>query len=320
MEKIRIGVMGCANIAFRSVIPGIRSIPQLDLIAAASRTKEKAQHFARTFQCEAVEGYENLIRRDDIDAIYMPLPTGLHEAFIMKCLEAGKHALVEKSLAYDYSSAKRIVEKAETSNVLLMENFQFQYHRQHQFVCSLLENDEIGEIRVFRSSFGFPPLDKDNFRYDEKIGGGALLDAAAYPVKASQLFLGKTLEVRAADLYYDKDKNVNIYGSAYLSSTKNAAAEIAFGFDNYYQCNYEIWGSSGKITVERAFTPPPGFKPRILLEKQDHRQEFHVKPDNHFVNILKEFHRAITESDHQKHLEDVLNQARLLDEIRRKAL
>jgi NDP-hexose-3-ketoreductase len=126
------------------------------------------------------------------------------------------------------------------------------------------------------------------------------------------------LQVKAANLCYDKEKGVDIYGSAYLSSPSGVVSEIAFGFDNYYQCNYEFWGSKGKIIVERAFTPPPGFKPRIVLEKQDLREEFQAKPDNHFANILAEFHRAIVEKDFETHLDDVLDQARIQDEIRKK--
>lgn len=320
MEKLRIGVMGCAAVALRSIIPAILSIPGWELAATASRGREKAQRTAAVFGCEAVEGYETLLERGDIDAVYMPLPTGLHEEWIMKCLGAGKHVLAEKSLACDLASAQRMVDKAAAANLLLMEDFMFQYHSQLAFVRTLLENGEIGEIRLFRSSFGFPPLSKDNFRYDKALGGGSLLDAGGYPVKAARLFLGKNLEVKAADLFYDAERKVDIYGSAYLVAPGGTAAEIAFGFDNYYQCNYEIWGSKGRIFVERAFTAPPGFKPIIVLEKQDLRQEFQVKADNHFVNILVEFHRAITENRRQYHLEEVLDQARLLDQIRKKSM
>ncbi|MCP5046871.1 MAG: Gfo/Idh/MocA family oxidoreductase [bacterium] len=319
MEKIRIGVMGCANIAYRSVAPAIWSIPQLELVAAASRTRENAQRFANTFGCEAVVGYKNLLSRDDIDAVYMPLPTGLHHEWIPKCLESGRHVLAEKSLACDYESAKQMVEKAKETGLLLMENYMFQYHSQHQFVRNMIKSGEIGEIRGFRSSFGFPPLSPDNFRYNAGLGGGALLDAGGYPVKAAQFFLGHDLKAKGADLFCDKKRNVDIYGSAYLSAPGNLGVEISFGFDNFYQCNYEIWGSRGKLFVERAFTPPSNFKPTIITEQQDSRRQFQVKADNHFVNCLNEFYRAIEEEDFQKHLEDVLNQARLLDEIREAA-
>lgn len=312
--------MGCANIAFRSMIPAIRSIPRWELTHIASRTMEKAKKFADEFSCLPVEGYENLLSIDDLDAIYMPLPTGLHGDWIPRCLESGKHVLAEKSLASTFDLTRSLVEMAETSGLLLMENYMFQYHSQHKFVKDLVENGEIGDIRLFRSSFGFPPLPEGNFRYDKSLGGGALLDACGYTVKASQLFLGSGLEVKAANLYVDEKKGVDIFGSAYLSSPENLVAEVAFGFDNFYQCNYEIWGSKGKITAERAFTPPPTFEPGIILEKQGFHKKYPASPDNHFVNIIKEFHRAIVEKDYENHRQAVLNQARLLEAIRSKSL
>ena len=139
MSNLRIGVLGCANIARRSVIPAIKSIVEYDLIAIASRTKEKASEFATEFDCEAVEGYQKLLDRKDIDVIYMPLPTGLHEEWVMKALEAGKHILIEKSLAMDYASAKRMVDMARQKGLLIMENFMFLYHKQHQFVKDLID-------------------------------------------------------------------------------------------------------------------------------------------------------------------------------------
>jgi hypothetical protein len=85
-KRIRIGVLGCANIAKRSVIPALLEIPDFELVAVASRTISKASEFATIFGCEAIEGYDNLIDREDIDALYIPLPTGLHEEFIVKAL------------------------------------------------------------------------------------------------------------------------------------------------------------------------------------------------------------------------------------------
>lgn len=311
--------MGCASIAERSVIPAVRSLPGWELAAVASRGSEKAERFASIFGCEAVVGYDVLLERDDIHAVYMPLPTGLHDQWVIKSLEAGKHVLVEKSMACDYDGAKRMVDKAAGAKLVLMENFMFQYHSQHRFARELIDSGEIGEIRLFRSTFGFPPLAENNFRYNKDLGGGALLDAGGYPVKASQIFLGKGLKVEAANLSYDNERDVDIFGSAFLSSSSGMVSEIAFGFDNFYQCNYEFWGSKGKLIVERAFTPPPGFRPKIILETPDVRKEFLAASDNHFVNILIEFHRAIVEKDYAGHLEAVSDQARILDEIRTKA-
>lgn len=70
MDKIKIGVVGCANIAKRSMIPAIIKSQYFELVAVASRKQEKSQLFATTFNTEGIVGYEELLQREDIDAIY----------------------------------------------------------------------------------------------------------------------------------------------------------------------------------------------------------------------------------------------------------
>lgn len=308
--------MACANIAQRSVIPAILSSEHTQLVAVASRSTQKADKFAGQFGCEAITGYENLLARPDIDAIYMPLPTGLHEQWVSRSLEAGKHVLVEKSFAMDLSSAKRMINLARSSNLLVMENFMFLYHSQIDFVKNLIKAGEIGELRSFRSSFGFPPLDKGNFRYNKALGGGALLDAAAYTIRASQFFLGTDIEVKAANLVTSGDAEVDIYGGAYLATDDGLFSEVSFGFDNFYQCNYELWGSRGKLTARRAFTAGPGFKPIVSVEKQQERFDHQLEGDNHFVNLLNEFAACIQAGEYGPKYQEIENQARLLEQVR----
>jgi predicted dehydrogenase len=316
MKKLNIAVMGCAGIALRSMIPAIKATPEWNLVAVASRTKEKADQFADKFNCEAVVGYKNLLHRDDIDAIYLPLPTGLHDEWINKCLAAGKHVLAEKSIAANYHSAKTMVVAAQSKNLVLMEDFMFQYHSQQKFVFELLKNNEIGEVRVFRASFGFPPLPKNDFRYDEQVGGGALMDAAGYTVRAVHFILGDDFVVKASNLFIDPQSGTNIFGGAFLTNQKGISAQLGFGFDHFYQCNYEIWGSKGKIIADRAFTPKVDYSPLIIVEKQGERHEYQMKPDNHFIGSLREFHRAITEHDAENHYHDILLQSKTLEDIR----
>lgn len=319
MEKLSIGVLGCASIAKKAMLPAIKSLStNFHLVAIASRTYEKAANFASAFNCEPIVGYEELVERDDIDCIYIPLPTGLHFEWISKSIKAGKHVLCEKSLVVTHEEALKIVDLAIANDVLVMENFMFTFHSQHQIVKQAINDGHIGEIRCFRSSFGFPPFsDKDNIRYQQKLGGGALLDAGAYTVKATTFMLGNTFEVSGASLVYDSNSMVDIFGGAFLKNDKGIFSEIAFGFDNYYQCSYEIWGSKGKIMAERAFTAHPGMKPRIIIEKQDEKVEYLVPADNHFVNILLEFHRRITSlNDFNSFYKELLTQSLLLTQIK----
>ena len=199
-----------------------------------------------------------------------------------------------------------------------MENFMFIYHKQHQFVKDLIYKGEIGEIRCFRSSFGFPPLDGDNFRYNLALGGGSLMDAAAYTVRASQLFLGNDIWVEGATLN-NMNTEVDLFGGAYLKSKNGMFAEVAFGFDNFYQCNYEIWGSKGKIIAQRAFTPGENFTPTITVEKQGESFDHKIEAENHFVNILTEFKRCVFKDEVEPKYEEILNQSRLLQGLKDKS-
>ncbi len=319
-NKIRIGVLGCASIARRSVIPAILNLSDYFVLTdIASRTQEKADEFGKIFGINAIKGYEKLLNIKEIDAIYMPLPTGLHEEWVTKCLNAGKHVLVEKSLAVDFQSAIRLVDLAKSKKLLLMENFMFRYHRQHNETWNNLNNKQIGDIRLFRSQFGFPPLDRNNFRYDKSLGGGALLDAAAYVVRASQWFLGSVQEVLDATLYIDSEKDVDIYGNATLRNSQGIVSQLSFGFDNYYRCNYEFWGSSGMIYADKAFTPKPNESPNIFVECPNSQQKIAVSPDNHFENILKEFSNSIVNDNKNQHWQDILDQSKTLTEIKTKS-
>ena len=316
MERLRIGVMGCANIAQRLMIPAIQTMKeQWELVGIASRTKEKADSFAQLFGCEGIVGYDMLLARKDIDAIYMPLPTGLHQEWIIKALEAGKHVYAEKSIAMNAKDALEMITLAKEKNLALMEGYMFQYHQQHQIVKTLIANGEIGEIRNIRASFGFPPFpDSDNFRYDNVIGGGALKDAAGYVWRAINFICGNLFELKAANVHYDKN-GTSLYGSAFATNG-NISAEISFGFENYYQCNYEIWGSKGKISCLRAYTPKPNETTKIIFEQQGVYKEISCEPYNHFVGAMNEFYCLCTnQGDKQKHYEDILFQAKGLDEI-----
>ncbi len=316
--KVRIGVVGCADIAYRSVIPAILKLDQeFKLVAVASRYSEIANKFAQEFKCEAIVGYDKIISREDIDALYVPLPSGIHYEWISKAIACGKHVYAEKSFTTNFKDTESLVSKAITNNVILMEGYMFLYHRQQAYILDLINQGKIGEIRHFFSSFGFPPLQIENFRYDEKLGGGVLMDAAGYPLRAAHYYCGYDLEVRSASVYRDPISNTSLWGSAYLCNKKGLGASIAFGFDNIYQCRFEIWGSKGKITAEKAFTPSSTFSPQLLLEDNNGIHSINIEPDNHFINALCVFHKLFKNPLEQTDMfKQILKQSKSLEKIK----
>lgn len=318
MTKIRIGVLGCAAIARRSVIPAIKKLSsKFELVCVASRDEDKAIEFAKEFDCKPIVGYDNALE-EKLDAIYMPLPTGMHDQWVEKAQNKGLHIYAEKSIALNAKGAELMVSKARSKSLSLMEGYMFQYHPQHAIVKDLLQNREIGDLRCFRGSFGFPPLGDGNFRYDSQIGGGVLHDAAGYPLRAAYFILGDDLEVTGSSLFFDEKTNSETFGSAFLKGPNGLGAQIAFGFDNFYQCNYEIWGSKGKITLDRAYTPGANFSPTIVLEKSGEvAKEIKVAPCDHFEKAFEVFYESIFDAKiREKNYCDILIQSTSLQKIK----
>jgi predicted dehydrogenase len=317
--KFNIAVLGCAAIAERSLIPAIVDLTELfQLSGISSRTEDKANKFAKLFNTKAYVGYQQALDDKTINAVYIPLPNSLHNEWVEKALKAGKHVLVEKSLACTYDQAVELNELAREYNLALVENFQFRFHSQLAYIQEVLKKGTIGEIRCIRSSFGFPGLSSENdIRYQTDLGGGALLDAGAYPVKIVQIFMGNDIEVKAANLNNISDKEVDIWGGAYLKQRNgDLFAEIAFGFQHFYQCNIEIWGSKGKLISNRIFTAGNNVKPQIEIETQDGKQNITLPEDKHFYNMLVYFSNVINNNNlKEKEYIENINQARLIHEI-----
>jgi predicted dehydrogenase len=314
----KVGVLGVASIAVRSLIPAFSQSDRFELIGIASRTLDKAKKIADKYHCQAYGSYDELLDDEAIDLLYIPLPTGLHFEWILKALKKGKHVMSEKSLASTYQEVKELTGLAKKNNLLLIENFQFRFHSQHQWVRERLKNNEIGDIRCFRSSFGFPPFpDKNNIRYFKDLGGGALLDAGAYTLKAMQAILPEyTFTCRSASLYSSHGCEVELWGGAYLDCEEGITAQLSFGFDNYYQCNYEIWGSKGKIISTRAFTAPADWEPLVILEKQDCKEEIRLPKDDHFKNILLHISECIDKQEYKEEYRQNLMQAYYMEQIK----
>jgi NDP-hexose-3-ketoreductase len=321
---IRIGIIGAANIAVKSVIPAILELnQQFKLVGVASRSEDVAIKLAGEYCLERFVGYDSIIDNSIVDAIYIPLPNSLHYQWVKKSLEAGIHVLVEKSLGSCLEEVKLLCRLAEREGLGLIENFQFRFHPQLVSVQNLLSEKAIGEIRYIKSSFEFPPFpDSNNIRYQKDLVGGALMDAGAYPIKISNLLLGTGVQVKGATLRIDAKLEVDLGGGGLLVDEETGRYSlISFGFDNYYQCNLEIYGTKGAIRANRIFTAPPNFSPSIELTiNGEDRQFIEIEPDNHFKLMLSHFFEVISGSQSKKiELNQNLAQARLLDEFKFKA-
>ena len=100
MTRVRFGIIGCGGIARKAFLPALAASDLAEVAAVASRSREGVDELTRSLgSVPVVEGYSELLRREDVDAVYIATPTGLHAEWIVAAAEAGKHVLCEKTLA-----------------------------------------------------------------------------------------------------------------------------------------------------------------------------------------------------------------------------
>ncbi|MDG2303142.1 MAG: Gfo/Idh/MocA family oxidoreductase [Candidatus Binatia bacterium] len=196
---LRIGILGAARIAPVSLVRPAREVAGAEACGVAARTPARAGEFqVKHGLPRAFPSYDAMLSSDEIDAVYNPLPNGLHCEWTIRALEAGKHVLCEKPFASNADEAERMAAAATAADRRLMEAFHYRYHPLAARMREITNSGELGEIRHIETHVCFPlPFFKD-IRYDYALGGGALMDAGCYAVHMLRFLAGDQPEVTAA--------------------------------------------------------------------------------------------------------------------------
>ncbi len=312
--KIRVGIICPSEIAFRRFLPSLQKISEFSFagIAIASpeewagegkvnentlaiieNERRKAQSFIDKYGGTIYNGYKTLITSSDIDVVYFPLPPALHFKWAKLALENGKHAFVEKPFTTNLEDTQFLLKVAQEQKLAVHENYMFVFHKQLQVIQDLIASGEIGKVRQYRVSFGFPRRAANDFRYNKALGGGALLDAGGYCMKYASWLLGDTARIVCANVYYEPEFEVDIFGSCTMTNDEGTIVQMSFGMDCDYKCELEAWGSTGTLTTDRILTAPDGLEPNISIK---HNQEFITKKlpaDNAFEKSIRRFYDCL---------------------------
>ena len=197
--QVRIGILGAANIAPQALINPAKENAEVVVTAVAARDSSRAQAFATKHDIAKVhESYEALIADPDLDAVYNPLPNGLHGRWTRAALAAGKHVLCEKPFTANAAEASEIAELAAQSDRVVMEAFHYRYHPLALRVEEIIASGELGKLERVETAMCFPLHKFSDIRYNYSLAGGATMDAGCYAVHMARTFGGGTPEVVSA--------------------------------------------------------------------------------------------------------------------------
>jgi predicted dehydrogenase len=196
---VQIGVLGAARIAPTALIKPAKTDADVVVAAVAARDVSRARAFAVKHGIARVyDSYEALIADPDLDAVYIPLPNGLHGRWTRAALAAGKHVLCEKPFTANAAEAREIAELAAKSDRVVMEAFHYRYHPLALRIEEIIASGELGKLQRVEAALCFPLPNPSDIRYNYSLAGGATMDAGCYAVHMVRTFGGSTPEVVSA--------------------------------------------------------------------------------------------------------------------------
>lgn len=317
-RKLRWGIVGCAGIAIRAVIPGIRQSELGEVVAIASRDLPKAQETAAKLDIPVAYGsYEALIAAPDIDAVYIPLPNHLHKEWTIRAAEAGKHVLCEKPIALDAPEAEEMVAACRKAGVHLAEAFMYRHHPRYDQIAEVIRSGEIGEVRGIRGTFTFNnAADAANVRYRKDWGGGSVYDIGCYPISVARLLLGEEPVAATAHAFFSPEHDdVDMMAAGLLEFSGGVALTFDCGMWAAGRNNVEVVGTLGRIEIPSAFvTPQDGSHFEVIIGGE--RRKVDVPLVNQYALQADSFARTVLYGETPRFAaEDAVRNMRVIDAV-----
>ena len=329
MEKktVRWGVLGCSGIGKSRTIPGLLACENAELYAIAGRNEEKLKAYAEPFAPKKLyTDYQALLDDENVDAVYLPLPNGIHMEWVKKAAAAGKHILCEKPMALTEEQVREMFAAAKEHGVLLEEAYAYRHAQLVQKVKEIVDSGAIGRIRYLESKHSTFDTNRSGIRYQKGNGGGAVYDGTCYNVSLASYLFGKDPEDMSVYCGFDKETGVDVSDAVMLRYEEGVTAMLYAGLDAYRRGCYSILGETGRIDVDHKFNSSgvchirvsTGARPQGAEYVDETTTEYTIWVDDNYKKEIELFSDAVLNgSALTVSEEESLRTARVCDAIRR---
>ena len=261
------GIVGPGRIAHR-IARALTDNPRGELRAVAGRNPDRAGEFAARYgDVNVHQTFEELLDDASIDVVYIALPNGLHAAWAVRALDAGKHVLCEKPLALSVAEVDAIDAAARRNDRIAVEAFMYLHHPQTLRALEIAASGALGPLQVVSAAFSFLLDNPNDPRVEPELGGGSLWDVGCYPVSVSRRLAGEEPDGIAAFARFD-ERGVDRTFVGALHFPSGLVAHFESGFEAADRERVEIVGRDATLILEHPFLPEPdGPAPSVSIHR-----------------------------------------------------
>lgn len=292
MPALRIGVLGAARIAPAALIGPARDDPAVEVVAVAARDRDRAEAFARKHGIgTAYDDYQALLDSPEIDAVYNPLPNGLHGRWTLAALAAGKHVLCEKPFTANAEEARTVAAAARDSGLVVLEAFHYRYHPLARRLREIIDSGELGALRQVSTAMCFPLPKFSDIRYDYGLAGGALMDAGCYAVHLARLLGGEPEVISAKAVLRDARVDRAMRAELWFPGGHPGTIRCSMWSADVLRMSARVVGERGDLRVLNPYAPQ--FFHRLSVRTGDQRRVEHFSRRPTYAYQLDAFVAAI---------------------------
>ena len=296
-KKIKWGILGLGKIAHKFA-EDLLLIDDAELHAVASRSDEKSRAFAQNFGATIhYASYEDLVKDNAIDAIYIATPHSFHAAHSILCLEHKKAVLCEKPFAMNWQEVSKMIAVAKENDTLLMEALWTYFLPHYQYVLKVIQSKSLGELTKLEADFGFKPAFDANSRlFATKLGGGSLLDIGIYPIFAALSTLGAPNTMNAKATFFETGADSTCQ-MTFTYDTVEAHLKSTFLEETQTEAIFTF--TKGVLKINKRFHEPSS----VSIFKNDKEETilFETKGNGYYYEILH-FNQLLREGKRESNL------------------
>ena len=245
------GILGAGKIAGKFA-NDFKVVPNGKIIAVASRSESKADHFASQHDIEhSYSSYESMMHNQDIHIVYVATPHNFHFEHACLCLNNGKAVLCEKPVCVNSEEFEALSRLAKEKKLFLMEGMWTYYLPAILKAMEWIHSGKIGDVLQLQVSFGFTgDMSKEGRLANLNLAGGALLDIGIYGVAISELVFNDKIET-IQSLAHIGGTGVDEYNSIQLKYVNGGLAQISSSFRSNMKNEAVIYGTKGRIEIPK---------------------------------------------------------------------
>lgn len=320
MKPMGWGILGAGKFARGQMAPAIHAARGARLVAIGTASAERGgEILAYAPDAEIFHDYESVLRSDEVEAVYIPLPNHLHVPWALKALKAGKHVLCEKPIAMRANEIDALIAMRDQTGLVAAEAYMIAHHPQWVRVRELLAGGAIGTLRHVAGQFSYNNPDRGNIRFDAAKGGGSLPDIGVYTIGSVRLATGQEpVDITSADIDYEAGVDITARVSARFEGF-SAQWFTSMGVDLHQQVTF--LGTKGRIELSAPFNPGSYAEARLVLVRSGFETLIERWPSvNQYVAQVEAFVRSARQSDpFVWSLEDARGTQAVIDRIFEKA-